>query len=192
MAPEESLPGVRLELLDAQREPPVAGIDIEDHGLDELALFQQLGGMLDALGPGQIGDVNQTVDALFDFDEGAEVRQLAHPPLHHRADAIAVLDGGPRIGLELLDAERNPPVLRFHFQHHGLDVVANFHYFRGMLHAARPRHLGDVDEALDAGLELDEGAIIGDADHSPDHPALHGVFLFDVLPGIRRELFEAE
>ena len=38
--------------------------------------------MLDALGPGQIADVNQAVDAVFDFDEGAEVGHVANAAFH--------------------------------------------------------------------------------------------------------------
>ena len=57
---------------------------------------------------------------------------------------------------------------------------------------ARRRELGDVDQALDARLELDERAEVHDLrDLSLDHrPA--GVFLGDVLPRAGRELLEAE
>ena len=38
-----------------------------------------------------------------------------------------------------------------------------------MLDALAPRHLADVDEPLDTGLELDERAVIGEADDLAAH-----------------------
>ena len=39
---EITFPGVRLELLDPERQPFGFRLDIENHGLDQLALFQDL------------------------------------------------------------------------------------------------------------------------------------------------------
>ena len=95
---EIAFPGIRLELLDTQRKPVRCGIDIQNHRLHDLPFFQHLGRMLDALGPGQVGNVNQAVDALFNFDECAEIGHIADPAFHHRADAVAAVDGGPGFG----------------------------------------------------------------------------------------------
>ena len=54
-----------------------------------------------------------------------------------------------------------------HVEHHGFHLIAHVHEFRGMLHALGPRHLADVHQAFDALLQLDEGAVVGDADDAP-------------------------
>src|SRR5271165_1739647 len=192
MRAEEALPGVRLKLLDAKREAAVGRVDIEDHGLGELALLQNLGRMLDALGPGQIGNVHQTVDALFDFNEGAEIGELAHASFHYRADVVTRGHSGPGIGFELLDTERDAPVARLDVEHHGLHLIAYLDHFARVLHAPRPGHLGNMDQAFHARFQLDEGSIIGDADHAPDNTRARGVALGDGLPRIGIELLEAE
>ncbi len=93
---EEVLDRVGLELLDAERQALVLGVDLEDHGLDLVALVQHLAGMLDALGPRQIRDVHQAVDALLDLDERAEVGEVAHDALDPVPDAVLAADQVPR------------------------------------------------------------------------------------------------
>jgi hypothetical protein len=70
----------------------------------------------------------------------------------------------PRVALDLLEAERNPPRAGIHAEHHRLDAVADVEDLRGMLDALAPRHLADVDQPFDARLELDERTVIGKAD----------------------------
>ena len=79
---EEGLPHIRLQLLDAQRQTTVFRLDAKNDGANFLTLLENLRGMLDALGPAQIADVNQSVNAVFNFDEGAEVGQVANPAFH--------------------------------------------------------------------------------------------------------------
>ena len=53
----------------------------------------------------------QPVDAFFDFDEGAEIGHIPNPAFDDASHAVAFIDRGPGIGLELLETERNPAVL---------------------------------------------------------------------------------
>ena len=55
-----------------------------------------------------------------------------------------------------------------------------------------PAHLGDVDQALDAGLQLDEGAIFGDVGDAALEHAADRIFGRGALPGIALELLHAE
>ena len=82
---EERLPGIRLQLLDSEREPTFLGLDVQDHRLRHLPFLQQLRGVLDALGPGEVADVHQPVNAFLDLEEHAEIGQLAHTAFHHAA-----------------------------------------------------------------------------------------------------------
>jgi len=49
-----------------------------------------------------------------------------------------------------------------------------------------------VDEALDALLQLDEGAVVGDRHHAATHDAVLGVLLLDVFPGVALQLLQAQ
>ncbi len=61
-----------------------------------------------------------------------------------------------------------------------------------MLHPLGPGHFGDVDEAFDALLQLDERAVVGDRKDAAVDLRADGVALDGVEPRVRRELLEAE
>ena len=101
------LPGVRLDLLQPEADAVRLLIDSENLALDFLVHRQDLGGMLDLLGPGHLGDVDEPLDTLLQLHEGAVVGEAHHPaldPCRHR-----ILDRGcrPGIGLQLLHAQGN-------------------------------------------------------------------------------------
>src|SRR5215467_4593621 len=187
-----ALPGIRLQFLDAQREPVRFGLDRQDHRLHHLALPQNFGGMLDALGPRKIRNMHQTVDAFFDLHKRAEVGHVADPAFHHRADAVAVFDRGPRIGFELFQPERDAAVLSMYVQNHGFNLVAGTDYLSRVFHTPRPGHLGDMDQTLDAGLEFHERTVVGDVDDAPDDALIDRIALSHAFPGIRCQLFHPQ
>src|SRR5580704_14193972 len=55
-----------------------------------------------------------------------------------------------------------------------------------------PRHFGDVDQALDAGLELDERAVVGDVGDAALEARADRILGLDALPGIVLQLLHAE
>ncbi len=61
--------------------------------------------MLDTLRPAHVGDVYEAVNAFFDLDKRTEVGEISDSPVHPGTDRITLVDGSPRIGFELLDAE---------------------------------------------------------------------------------------
>jgi hypothetical protein len=71
-------------------------------------------------------------------------------------------------------------------------VSPMFTTFEGWRTWPRPRHLGDVDQALDALLQLDECAVVGDRDHAALDAVADPVLLLDALPRIGLELLQAE
>ena len=134
----------------------------------------------------------KSVDALLDLDERAEIGQFADPAFDHGADGVAIRDRGPRIGFELLHAERDAAVFRLHIQNHGLHLIAHLDDLARVLHAPAPGHLRDMDQTFDAGLEFDKGAVISDAHHAAHHAAAGRVVLHRRQPGIGGELLDAE
>ena len=69
----------------------------------------------------------------------------------------------PRIGFELLHAERDALRLRVEPDHLHLDLLADIERL-GRVIDAPPRDVGDVQQPVDA-AEIDEGAVIGDVLH---------------------------
>ena len=148
--------------------------------------------MLDSPGPAQIRDVYQAVDPCLDFDECAERGEVSDHSGQLRARRVFGRQSKPRILFDLFHPERDLLVLHIHLQHHRLNLVADIHELGRVPNVARPRHLGDMNEALDTLLQLDEGSVVGDRHHLSTHPGTHRVLLVDVGPGVGQKLLEAQ
>ncbi len=182
------VPRVALDLLQAERDAPRAGIDAEHHRVDGVADVQDLRRVLDALAPRHLADVDQPFDAGLELDERAVVGQADDLAAHARADRIALDDVRPRIVHQLLVAERDALGRRVVLQHDHVDLVVDLEQLRRVRHAA-PRHVGDVQQAVDA-AEVDERAVVGDVlDHAAEDLAL-GERVERVLLLLRVLLFE--
>ena len=96
-------------------------------------------------------------------------------PAHAQADRVAHRRVAPRVGLDLLEAERDALGARVEAQHLHLDLVADLEQLARVVDAA-PRHVGDVEQAVEA-AEVDERAVVGDV---LDH-AVHDLPLFEAL-----------
>ena len=180
------------DLLEAEADAAVLLVDRQHHDLDRVTLLQHFARVRDALGPRHVGDVHQTVDALLELDERAEVGQVADLALDAHARRVLLVERQPRIRLDLLEAERDLLVGLVDLEHHRLDDVADVDDLRRVPHVARPRHLGHVDQALDALLELDECAVVGDRDHLALDAVADLVLVLDAFPRIGLELLQAE
>ena len=189
---EEGLPDIGLKLLHAQRQTTLVRLDRQNDGLHAIALLQNFRGMLHALGPAQIADVNQAINAVFDFDEGAEVGQIANPAFDDHADWEFSCKRVPGIRGQLPHAERDAPLLRVDIEHDALDLIADIDQLRGMLHPLRPGHFADVDQAFDALLEFHKCAVVGHADDASANMRATGIAMLSIEPRIRRQLLEAE
>src|SRR6202007_592504 len=55
-----------------------------------------------------------------------------------------------------------------------------------------PRHLRNVDQALDTGFEFDESAIVGDVGDAALETRADRIFRLDALPWIVEQLFHTE
>src|SRR5690606_1110070 len=99
-----------------------------------------------------------------------------------RTGRVAAPDVDPRVLAELLEAERNAIALAIELEHAHVEFVADVDHFGRMPHAL-PRHVGDVQQAIDA-TEVDERAVVGEVlDHALDHSAFLQAFeqLFALL-----------
>jgi hypothetical protein len=76
------------------------------------------------------------------------------------AGRVLLLGVRPGILADLLEAQRDALGLGVELQHLDAHVVADLEHLRGVRDAA-PRHVRDVQEAVDA-AEIDEGAVLGE------------------------------
>ena len=160
MIDADHLPGVRLGLLQAERDAPVHRVDVEDLDLDLLPRLKQLRGVGHALGPGHLGDVDQPLEPALDLDEGAVVREAHDLAPDPHADRQPLGHRGPRVREDLLHAERDPLALGIVLEDDDLHPIADVQDLRRMRHAA-PRHVRHVEQPVDA-AKVDERAVVGD------------------------------
>ncbi len=180
------------ELLDAERELLLARIDLQHDGLDLVAHVVEVAGVLEARVPGEVGHVHEPVDPLFDAQEDSEVRDVLDLGLEARAGGVLLLEGLPRVLFDLLHAQADLLVLDVDVDDHRLDLVADGDHLRRVLDATGPAHFADVDQTLDAVFELDERAVVGQADHATLDALAHAELLGHATPRVFGDLLEAQ
>src|SRR6266850_1070081 len=159
MRGDESIPGVGFEVLDRKREPPILDVDARNHRFDLLALLQDLARMFDSSGPRYVRHVHQTVNAVFDFDEGSEIREVADATVHPRTHLIALIQSSPGVILNLFHAEADAPSLGVNGKHFNFDRITRINQLARMLDPFGPTHLRHVDQTLDTVFKFYERAV---------------------------------
>src|SRR5580704_4468354 len=183
---------VAFELLDAERDALLLDIHVEHHGLHHVALLVVVDHLLARKLPVEVGQMHHAVDVALEPEEQAELGLVLDLALDHRADREFLDEDFPWIAHGLFETERNPALDRIHFQHlhfdflRGRDDLAGVHVLLG------PRHFRDVDQAFDARLQLDEGAVIGDVGDAAGEARVQRIFRLDALPRIVQQLLHAE
>ena len=148
--------------------------------------------MADPLRPAQVGDVHEAVDARLELHEHAEVGDVADDARDHGPGRVLLEHLLVGVLLELLHAQGDAVLRDVDVEHDRLDLVAEVDDLLGVLDLAGPGHLGHVDEPLDALFELDERAVVLDADHLALDDGAGDVLLLGVDPRVRGDLLEAE
>ena len=158
-----------LDALQGQGEPSAIAVDLEDADVDGLALGDDLARVLDVMG-GELGDVHEALDAGEDLDEGAEGHDLRDAPLDDVVLVVVLDHLLPRVGLRLLEAERDPLAVPVDVEHLHLDRLPDLEHL-GRVVDVTPGELGDVDQAVHA-VEVHEGSEVDDVrDLALDHVA---------------------
>ena len=136
--------------------------------------------------------MDHAVDVVVETDEQAELGDVLDLALDRRAERMVLLEALPGIAQALLEAERDAALVRIDLEHHHLDLLAGRDDLARMDVLLGPAHLGDVDQTLDARLELDERAVVGDVGDPAGELGADRIFELDALPGIGLELLHAE
>src|SRR4029434_9294972 len=98
-------PRIELHLLQSEGQPLILFVHVQHNCPHLLALLQDFRGVLDALRPGHIGNVDETIDAFFESDKGPKVGQITNFAFDFTSHRVALIDGRPRVGLNLLHAQ---------------------------------------------------------------------------------------
>ncbi len=118
--------------------------------------------------------------------------RFLHLALDARANRILLGQLVPGVALDLLEPKRDAPGRRIHAEDHGVHGVADVQDLRRVLDALAPRHLGHVDQAFDARLELDERAVVGQAHHLAAHAGAHRIAVLHRCPRVLHQLLVSE
>ena len=181
-----------LQLLQAQADAAAILVDVEHDGADDFAFLDDVARMVDALVVGHVADVDHAVDAVAEIDERTEGLDGRDRGFHDRPGLVLLHGFDEGVAEGALEAELNALVAGLHAQDNHFDLVAHFEEIGGLADLLRPGHLREMDEAVDARGEFDEGAEIGEAGHFADE-LLAGLELFGSDgPGIRLHLLQAE
>src|SRR6185437_5950838 len=113
-------------------------------------------------------------------------------PLNHRTDRELLDEDLPGIAHGLLEAERDAALDGIDFKHLHFDFLRSRDDLARMHVLLGPRHLGDVDQAFDARLELDERAVVGDVGDAVVEASIQRILPLDALPRIVQQLLHAE
>ena len=136
--------------------------------------------------------MDHAVDADVQTDEEAELGDVAHLPLDDRPHRVGIEKGLPGVGRALLETEADAPLDRVDVEHHDLDFLTGRDDLAWGHVLLGPAHLRDMHQPLDPGLELDEGAVVGDVGDPPLELVADQVFGLDAVPGIGLELLHAQ
>ena len=129
----------------SERQTTVVLVDFENNNFDFCAELSEFRRMLNLLGPAEVRDVDQAVNALLDFNKYTEVGEVANLGSVLRADGIAYFDIFPGILLKLLDAKRHLALVAVEGEDYGLYLVAYLHEVLSAAEVLAPRHFAYVD-----------------------------------------------
>src|SRR5262245_18199092 len=142
------------DLLDAQRDALLLGVDIEHHGFDDVALLVVLDRLLAGPSPIQIREVGHAVDIALEADEQAEFGDVLDLALDVAAGRKLLGEHHPWIVEGLLQAERDAALDRIDLEHLDGDLLGGGEDLAGVDVLLGPAHLGNVDKTLDTLLDL--------------------------------------
>src|SRR3954447_6939100 len=184
--------GVAFKLFDSERNTLLLDVHIEHHGLHHVALLVVVDHLLARLLPVEVGEMDHAVDVGLEAQEQTELGLVLDFALDRRTGRVTFDEDLPRVAHGLLEAERDAALDGIDFQHLHFDFLRGRNDLAGVHVLLGPRHLGDVDQAFDARLELDERAVVGDVGDATGEAGTQRVLGFDALPRIVQQLLHAQ
>src|SRR5690349_10771913 len=138
----------------------VFGIDAKNaefHLLSELHCVLRLGNAIFR----KLRNMTEAFEVIAQFYKRTKARETGNLSFHQIAGLVSYNEVIPRIRFEILNRKRHAPVLRIDTGDNRFDLLALLQNLSGMLDATRPRNVRNMNQAVDAILDLDESAEIG-------------------------------
>ena len=136
--------------------------------------------------------MHQTVDAFFQFNEQAEVGEVAHLSFLLGFDRVTCFDVLPWVLGQLLQTKRHLALLAVNAQQDAFDFVVDFQEVLGAAQVLRPRDFADVEQSFHARGDFHERTVVRHDDHATlDLGSFHQV-LAERIPWVRGELLHAQ
>ena len=148
--------------------------------------------MLNLLGPREVADVDQTLNAILELNKYTEVGEVANLGLVIRANRIPCLDACPWILLELLQTERHLALLTAESKDDSLYLVTDLEQIVGRTYVLAPAHLRYVDQALNTRSNLNECTVVGHNDNLTLHLVADLEVWIKGIPWMCRKLLQAK
>ncbi|KPW29715.1 hypothetical protein ALO95_05579 [Pseudomonas syringae pv. antirrhini] len=183
---------IAFQLLDTQRDALALRINRQDHGVELVALLEATYGFFAHFVPGDVGQVNQAVDAAVQTNEDTEIGDR----LDGAGDFIALVELAreifPRVGFALFDAEGDTTTLFVDVQNHNFHFVANLNDFRRVDVLVGPVHFGNVYQAFHAFFQLCEAAVVGQVGNTRGNAGAFRVASLDSNPWVFTQLLQTQ
>ena len=169
------------------------GIDLEHTHIEPHRFVDDIHRAVDrGTGGVELRQWNKAFDVVADVDDHALVHQPDDGAGQLRTDRVRLADAKPWILLGLLEPKADALVLAVDIEDDHVHGVALFHDFRRMLHALGPAHVGNMNEPIDARLDLDERTEAREIAHFSVDSRADGVLEREHHPGILLRLLHAE
>ena len=185
-------PRILLELLVAKAETTVLFVDFEHDNLDFSTDRGELVRVFDFLGPAQIADVDQAVNAFFDLNEYAEVGEVTNFSPVACANCVLLSNVLPWIGFELFDTERHLALVAVESEDNSVHFVTDFEEVVSGTEVLAPAHFTYVNQTFYAVSDLNECSVVCHNDNLTVHFVTNFEVSVELLPRMRSELFETE
>ena len=141
----------------------------------------------------QFRDVQEPLQSGLEFHEHAEVRHFGHLASEDGAGDVRLRNPSlPRVFFHLLQAQGDALLVLVHAEDDASDLLALFEHLGRMADLLRPRHVAGVEQAVDAFLDLDERAVVGEVSHDALDDRSRRILFLDQHPGVDLGLLHAE
>ena len=169
----------------------VFAVDAGDFRFDFIALVERRAGVLDALARNLRG-AQIALDARRQLHRRALCRHLPDRAFDRAALAVGGDENHERVLGHLLQTERDALAPGVHRQHHHGQFVALFELGDHLVAGPVPRQIRQMHQTVDAALDADENAEVGDGADAPGDDIAFLVRGSEFLPRIGRALLHAE
>ena len=100
--------------------------------------------VVNALGPADIGNVDEAIDAILDLHKRAKSGEAFYLAGEYGSDGEVIFNGKPGVGIHLFHSQGDALVFLVQFQHDGIHRVADLEYLAGIGDLLGPAHFRDA------------------------------------------------